>query len=228
MERRQPKPAKPMSELRKIRKPIMEKKRRERINSCLANLRDMLIDENAVQRQGPKPSKLEKADILEQTVAHVRELQARLRLGAASTAPVTPSLADSYRAGYQRCLQVVRSFSGMADGPGALPRLVLSLEQGLDHLQSLGAGISVGSGGSGSTYQPPSPHSLASESPRSDASPRDGWAAAAAGAGDTDAAQWSSVDCESSDSSAEESDVLDLTSHAADGRAAGDAVWRPW
>ena len=51
MERRQPRPAKPMSEIRKIRKPIMEKKRRERINNCLSSLRDMLIDETAVQRQ---------------------------------------------------------------------------------------------------------------------------------------------------------------------------------
>ena len=56
MDRRQPRPARPMSEIRKIRKPIMEKKRRERINNCLSSLRDMLIDENAVQRQVRKCS----------------------------------------------------------------------------------------------------------------------------------------------------------------------------
>ena len=180
--------------------------------------------------QGPKPSKLEKADILEQTVSHMRELQGRLRLSGASTssAPLPPSLADTYRAGYQRCLQVVRSFSGLADGPAALPRLVLSLEQGLDHLQSLGAGLGVGVG-AGAAYRPPSPHSLSSESPRSEASPHDGWAAGSSGhGGDMDTAQWSSGEGESSDSSADESDVLDLTSHGAEGRDGGDGVWRPW
>ena len=184
--------------------------------------------------QGPKPSKLEKADILEQTVTHMRDLQGRLRLGAAATAPIPPSMADTYRAGYQRCLQVVRSFSGLAEDPAALPRLVLSLEQGLDRLQTLGSGLGVGVGvaagaGAGAAYRPPSPHSLSSESPRSEQSHQDGWAAAVGGTGgDMDTAQWSSADGDSSDSSAEESDVLDLTAHGAEGRDGGDSVWRPW
>ncbi|XP_037086141.1 transcription factor HES-4-like, partial [Pollicipes pollicipes] len=132
MERAQ-RPTKPMSEVRKIRKPIMEKKRRERINSCLQELKDMLIDENAVQRQGPKPSKLEKADILEQTVKHMRELHGLLRRGAAAAAVAADS-ADTYRRGYQQCLQVVRSFTAQGDGGAALPRLVTNLEQRYDLL----------------------------------------------------------------------------------------------
>ena len=170
----------------------------------------------------------------------MRDLQGRLRLSSAATAPIPPSLADTYRAGYQRCLQVVRSFSGLAEGPAALSRLVLSLEQGLDRLQSLGSGLGVGVGaGAGAEYRPPSPHSLSSESPRSEQSRQDAWAEALASGdidtakrsstGDMDTAQWSSA--ESSDSSTEESDVLDLTSRGADGRErsdAGDGVWRPW
>ena len=170
----------------------------------------------------------------------MRDLQGRLRLSSAATAPIPPSLADTYRAGYQRCLQVVRSFSGLAEGPAALSRLVLSLEQGLDRLQSLGSGLGVGVGaGAGAEYRPPSPHSLSSESPRSEQGQQDAWAEAGAAGdmntsqwsstGDMDTAQWSSA--ESSDSSAEESDVLDLTSSGADGREsrnAGDGVWRPW
>ena len=155
-------------------------------------------------------------------------------LTSAASAPIPPSLADTYRAGYQRCLQVVRSFSGLAEGPAALSRLVLSLEQGLDRLQSLGSGLGVGA-----EYRPPSPHSLSSESPRSEQGRQDAWVEAGA-AGDLDTARWSSAgdvdtarwsSAESSDSSAEESDVLDLTSRGADGpesHDAGDGVWRPW
>uniref|UniRef100_A0A8C5GAU1 Transcription factor HES-5 n=1 Tax=Gouania willdenowi TaxID=441366 RepID=A0A8C5GAU1_GOUWI len=52
-----------------LRKPIVEKKRRDRINSCIEQLKVIL--EKEFHKQEPN-SKLEKADILEMTVSFLR------------------------------------------------------------------------------------------------------------------------------------------------------------
>uniref|UniRef100_A0A3Q1GKL6 Transcription factor HES-5 n=2 Tax=Acanthochromis polyacanthus TaxID=80966 RepID=A0A3Q1GKL6_9TELE len=54
----------------KLRKPIVEKMRRDRINSCIEQLK--LILEKEFHKQEPN-SKLEKADILEMTVNFLRQ-----------------------------------------------------------------------------------------------------------------------------------------------------------
>lgn len=61
---------------KKVRKPLMEKKRRARINKSLDTLRDILItcDPQTLNKVGTKTSKLEKADILELTVNFVRAI----------------------------------------------------------------------------------------------------------------------------------------------------------
>jgi len=57
-------------------KPLLERKRRARINKCLDELKDIMT--GCLQAQGENVSKLEKADILELTVRHLRNLnQAR-------------------------------------------------------------------------------------------------------------------------------------------------------
>ncbi|XP_064108739.1 mucin-3A-like [Macrobrachium nipponense] len=70
-----PKSTRPVSETRKIRKPLMERKRRERINTSLNDLAALLTEANLVKGETGKPSKLEKADILELTVKHLKELK---------------------------------------------------------------------------------------------------------------------------------------------------------
>jgi hypothetical protein len=55
---------------RKFKKPLMEKRRRERINASLSSLKQMLL--NADPQQS---SKLEKADILDRTVVYLKKLQ---------------------------------------------------------------------------------------------------------------------------------------------------------
>ncbi|XP_073437438.1 transcription factor HES-4-B-like [Dendrobates tinctorius] len=55
---------------RKLRKPLIERKRRERINSCLEQLKETVI--RAFHLDQPK---LEKADILEMTVRHLENIQ---------------------------------------------------------------------------------------------------------------------------------------------------------
>ncbi|XP_034027521.1 transcription factor HES-2.1 [Thalassophryne amazonica] len=82
-------------ELRKTLKPLLEKRRRARINDSLSHLKSLILP--LVGKDNARYSKLEKADILEMTVRFLREL------------PVAPvrDPADSYREGYKACLQRV-------------------------------------------------------------------------------------------------------------------------
>lgn len=63
---------------RKIRKPLMEKKRRARINDSLEKLKQILLKNTVAITHGSRPTKLEKADILEMTVRYLQILQKRL------------------------------------------------------------------------------------------------------------------------------------------------------
>merc|ERR1739842_233501 len=58
---------------RKVMKPLIERKRRARINNCLDELKDLMV--YALQTEGESISKLEKADVLELTVKHLRKLK---------------------------------------------------------------------------------------------------------------------------------------------------------
>merc|ERR1711988_1134005 len=81
---------------RKVMKPLIERKRRARINSCLDELKDLMMF--ALQSEGESISKLEKADVLELTVKHLRKLKRQQMLA------VDPGLdMDRYRAGYTTC-----------------------------------------------------------------------------------------------------------------------------
>ena len=89
----------PMSrtqEYRKVVKPLIERKRRARINNCLDELKDLMVF--ALQTEGESIAKLEKADVLELTVKHLRKLKRQQMLA------VNPSLdMDRFRAGYTQC-----------------------------------------------------------------------------------------------------------------------------
>ncbi|XP_078110060.1 transcription factor HES-2-like [Sander vitreus] len=83
------------NELRKTLKPLLEKKRRARINDSLSHLKSLILP--LVGKDNARYSKLEKADILEMTVRFLRDLP---------STPVKDS-AESYREGYKACLQRV-------------------------------------------------------------------------------------------------------------------------
>merc|ERR1712127_298117 len=81
---------------RKVVKPLIERKRRARINACLDELKDLMVF--ALQTEGESISKLEKADVLELTVKHLRKLKRQQMLA------VNPGLElDRYRDGYTTC-----------------------------------------------------------------------------------------------------------------------------
>lgn len=79
---------------RKVMKPMLERKRRARINRCLDELKELMV--TALQSEGENVSKLEKADILELTVRHLHKLRRQQRLQNAN--PVIHE--DRFRAGF--------------------------------------------------------------------------------------------------------------------------------
>jgi len=77
-------------------KPLLERKRRARINSCLDELKDLMV--SALHTEGESISKLEKADVLELTVRHLQKLKRQQMLA------LNPALdLDRYHAGYTAC-----------------------------------------------------------------------------------------------------------------------------
>ncbi|XP_072282433.1 transcription factor HES-4 [Pyxicephalus adspersus] len=99
------------SEHRKSSKPIMEKRRRARINESLGQLKTLILD--ALKKDSSRHSKLEKADILEMTVKHLRNLQ-RVQMTAALSAD--PSVLGKYRAGFNECMNEVTRFLSTCEG----------------------------------------------------------------------------------------------------------------
>ncbi|NWT13226.1 HES5 factor, partial [Vireo altiloquus] len=84
-------------EKNKLRKPVVEKMRRDRINSSIEQLK--LLLEKEFQRHQPN-SKLEKADILEVAVSYLKQ-QSQLQMKRA----FHKSSQFDFREGYSRCLQ---------------------------------------------------------------------------------------------------------------------------
>ena len=97
----------PMSrthQYRKVMKPMLERKRRARINKCLDELKDLMV--HALQHEGESITKLEKADVLELTVKHLRKLNAE---GGLSLSP-SSSQSDKFRAGFRVCVGEITGF----------------------------------------------------------------------------------------------------------------------
>ena len=99
-----------------IMKPLLERKRRARINKCLDELKDIMTV--ALQAQGENVSKLEKADILELTVRHLHKLSASQRLLLNSPPQQRNPLEEvqRFQAGYSSCAQEAASF--LLSSPG--------------------------------------------------------------------------------------------------------------
>jgi hairy-and-enhancer-of-split protein len=85
-------------------KPLLERKRRARINKCLDSLKDIMV--SALQSEGESITKLEKADVLELTVRHLQKLKRQNALGLTPQA----TYAGRFRAGYSHCAQEVSNY----------------------------------------------------------------------------------------------------------------------
>nr|CAD7404263.1 unnamed protein product [Timema cristinae] len=102
-------PTRRTNENRRSNKPIMEKRRRARINNCLNELKTLILD--AMKKDPARHSKLEKADILEMTVKHLENLQ---RQQVAMSAATDPGVLNKFRAGFSECA----GEGGQVPGPG--------------------------------------------------------------------------------------------------------------
>lgn len=99
------------SENRKNSKPIMEKRRRARMNASLTELKSLLLE--VMKKEGNRHSKMEKADILEMTVKQLRHLQRQHFSASANEEPV---VFTKYVMGFQECAsEVSRYLSSMAE-----------------------------------------------------------------------------------------------------------------
>uniref|UniRef100_T1PIS6 Helix-loop-helix DNA-binding protein n=1 Tax=Musca domestica TaxID=7370 RepID=T1PIS6_MUSDO len=81
---------------RKVMKPLLERKRRARINKCLDDLKDLMVE--CLTQEGEHVTRLEKADILELTVEHMRKLKQRGNLAVRSSS--LNAHVESFRSGY--------------------------------------------------------------------------------------------------------------------------------
>uniref|UniRef100_A0A3B1IZ39 Hairy-related 9 n=1 Tax=Astyanax mexicanus TaxID=7994 RepID=A0A3B1IZ39_ASTMX len=124
------------SEHRKSSKPIMEKRRRARINESLGQLKTLILD--ALKKDSSRHSKLEKADILEMTVKHLRNMQ-RVQMTAAMSTDA--AVMSKYRAGFNECVNEVTRFLSTCEGVSTEVRSRL-----LGHLSACLAQVLAASG----------------------------------------------------------------------------------
>ncbi|KAM4562514.1 hairy-related 3 [Odontesthes bonariensis] len=101
----------------KVSKPLMEKKRRARINQCLDELKTLL---ESYYSSCIRKRKLEKADILELTVKHMRNLQ---KIQSCTTAA---SECPDYQIGFRSCLANFNQYLLMADHLNGSDRWMLA------------------------------------------------------------------------------------------------------
>ena len=114
---------------RKVMKPLLERKRRARINKCLDELKDLMVF--AIQSEGDAINKLEKADVLELTVQHLQKLKHQKMLH------VNPALdEDRFRSGFTACANEVSRFLSTVPG--------VSLHFGTELMSHLGTNLSRG------------------------------------------------------------------------------------
>lgn len=107
-----------------LRKPMVEKLRRDRINTSIEQLKSLLGPE--FLRQHPD-SKQEKADILEMAVSYLRNRHRLQKQASFASSPMTAS------DGYSHCVQEAVSFLSHCEVQTQAHRLLLS------HFQSLQA-----------------------------------------------------------------------------------------
>ena len=95
-------------------KPMLERKRRARINRCLDELKELMSA--ALSSEGENLTKLEKADVLELTVRHLHKLRERQALGLSPVASASATYADKFRAGFTHCAAEVSRYLATSAG----------------------------------------------------------------------------------------------------------------
>ena len=95
---------------RKVMKPMLERKRRARMNKCLDDLKDLMV--GALQHEGESITKLEKADVLELTVTHLKKLKRHNALSL----PTASHSQEKFTNGFRQCTSEVTKFINSCQG----------------------------------------------------------------------------------------------------------------
>lgn len=119
---------------RKVMKPMLERKRRARINKCLDELKDLMVA--TLESEGEHVTRLEKADILELTVTHLQKMKQQRKLSS-SNGNTTMNQAEGFRSGYIHAVnEVSKSLSELPGVNVSLgTQLMTHLGQRLNQLQ---------------------------------------------------------------------------------------------
>ncbi|XP_057335954.1 transcription factor HES-1-A-like [Microplitis mediator] len=122
------------AELRRSNKPIMEKRRRARINQCLDELKSLILE--AMKKDPSRHSKLEKADILEMTVKHLQSVQRQQLSAAVAT---DPAVLTKFRTGFSECAGEVTRYVNHLENvdTSVKQRLVSHLNNCVSNLQQM-------------------------------------------------------------------------------------------
>ncbi|KAH8418306.1 hypothetical protein KR222_009194 [Zaprionus bogoriensis] len=131
------------AELRKTNKPIMEKRRRARINHCLNELKSLILE--AMKKDPARHTKLEKADILEMTVKHLQSVQ-RQQLNMAIQSD--PAVVHKFKTGFVECAEEVNRYVSQMEGvdSGVRQRLSAHLNNCANSLEQIGSMSQFNSG----------------------------------------------------------------------------------
>ncbi|TMW46897.1 hypothetical protein DOY81_008024, partial [Sarcophaga bullata] len=119
------------AELRKTNKPIMEKRRRARINHCLNELKSLILE--AMKKDPARHTKLEKADILEMTVKHLQSVQRQQLNMALQT---DPTVIHKFKTGFMECAEEVNRYVSQLEGVDETVRQRLN-----NHLNNCATGL---------------------------------------------------------------------------------------
>ncbi|CAF1181777.1 unnamed protein product [Adineta steineri] len=111
---------------RKKRRGVIEKRRRDRINHCLMELRRLVPQ--AISKEGS--TKLEKAEILQMTVDHLRSLQ-NMNKDSNNSCPTWP-IFDAHASGFRECIDEISRYLISVEGFDVQHPLRLRL---LSHLE---------------------------------------------------------------------------------------------
>ncbi|OCT72806.1 transcription factor HES-5 [Xenopus laevis] len=117
--------------IRKIRKPVVEKMRRDRINSSIEQLR-MLLEKEFEKHH--LPSKPEKADILDVAVSFLQQHM---------VSKCKPSSSPAYREGYSKCLQDSQHFLSLQKHSEIHGKMMQNFHEDLSIAQGLCRPVSL-------------------------------------------------------------------------------------
>ncbi|KAJ6650129.1 Enhancer of split mgamma protein [Pseudolycoriella hygida] len=97
-----------VTSLRKVMKPMLERKRRARINRCLDELKELIT--GSLKTEVENVSKLEKADILELTVRHLHNIRRQNEMCISDK-----TFAERFESGFRHCATEVTNFLDSTD-----------------------------------------------------------------------------------------------------------------